>query len=160
MVEIDVRARGDSGVRTIELAAVAPTLPTDDGTGVAGVIAEKPPRRKGRSRVLEWALIGSGLGLGAVGGIVQGAGYAKNESLHSKDLDSPDFPYEERYQDEVRPMEIASYVLYGVGGAAVVAGVVTWFVRKPGGGDAKSGVFTVSPLPLRGSTGALMTWEF
>ena len=68
--------------------------------------------------------------------------------------------YNKAYQDQVRPKEIASYVLYGVGGAAVVAGVVTWFVRKPGRKDTKSTVFSVSPLPLPGGTGALMTLEF
>ena len=57
-------------------------------------------------------------------------------------------------------MEIASYVLYGVGGAAVVAGVVTWFVRKPGTTDSKTSAFTVAPLALPGGTGALMILDF
>ena len=161
MVEVDVRARGDSGVREIRLEAITPALTKGEGESHAeGTTVVKPAAPKKPTRVLEWTLLGSGLALGATGAIFQGLGYSKNESLRSKDKANADFPYEERYQDQVRPMEIASYVLYGVGGAAVVAGVVTWFVRKPGGKDAKSSVFSVSPLPLPGGSGALMTWEF
>ena len=161
-VELNIRARGDSGAREVRLEHISPLedpgLAEDDDT--RGDEVEEPPPPAKPKRTLEWALLGSGFALGAAGGILHGVGYAHNESLHSKDVASADFPYEERYQDQVLPMEIASYVIYGVGGAAVVAGVVTWFVRKPRSKDAQSSLFTFSPFPLRGGTGALMTLEF
>jgi len=174
-MDIDVRERGDSGMREIILATVEP----DKISGVGGLGPDhtgttiaKPAELKKHSRAFEWALIGSGLALGVTGGIFQAIGYAKNETLHSKYLDSTDYPmavdaksdYDKAYKEQVRPSEIASYVLYGVGGAAVVAGVVagvvTWFVRKPGGAGSKTSTFSVSPFSLPGGTGALMTLEF
>ena len=164
MVEVDVRVRGDSGVREIRLEAIARTsTPGEGGTVVVKPVAPRKP-----TRALEWTLLGSGLAVGITGAVFQGLGYAKNESLHSKYLDSGDYPvagdakslYDKAYQDQVRPKEIASYVLYGVGGAAVVAGVVTWLVRKPGTRTSKTSAFTVAPLSLSGGTGALVTLEF
>lgn len=153
-VEVDVRVRGDSGVREIRLATVETIV--------------KPAEPKKPSRGLEWALIGSGLALGAAGGIFHGIGYSKNEDIHTKYLDTTDYPdddeaqelYDEAYGNEVRPKKIAAYVLYGIGGAAIVAGAITWAVRKPVSGQAESAGFTVTPLALPGGTGALLSLEF
>jgi hypothetical protein len=171
-VEVDVRERGDSGMREIRLAAVETTIPPDGGSGgsgTGGTTIVKPAEPKKPSRGLEWALIGSGVALGVTGGIFHGIGYSKNEDLHDKYLNADDYPvadeaqnlYDDARGEQVRPKEIAAYVLYGVGGAAVVAGIVTWAVRKPGGRDERASGLTISPMLVPGSgTGALMTFEF
>jgi hypothetical protein len=171
-VEIDVRERGDSGMRDIRLAAIdSGRTPGGgkSGSGPTGTTIVKPVEPKMHSRAVEWALIGSGLALGVTGGIFHGIGYSKNEDLHDKYLNTEDYPIEEEAQmlyddareEKVRPKEIAAYVLYGVGGAAVLAGIVTWAVRKPGGTDERASGLTISPMLLPGSgTGAVMTFEF
>ena len=156
-LEIFVQKRGDSGMREIRLAAVA----------VHRRPVDRQPKKS--SRALEWALIGSGLALGVTGGIFHGLGYSKNEDLHQKYLNEENYSsaeqaqtlYDEARQEEVRPKEIAAYVLYGVGGAAVLAGIVTWAVRKPGRAGEKTSGVMVSPMLTAGSgTGALLTFEF
>ena len=171
MVEVDVRVRGDSGVREIRLEAIDPIRATGGGESHAGETSTtvlQPAAPKRPTRALEWTLLGSGLALGVTGAIFHGLGYSKNESLHSKYLDSSDYPvagdakslYDKAYQDQVRPKEITAYVLYGVGGAAVLAGVVTWFIPKSGNKSSKDSALTFVPLALPGGTGALMTLEF
>ena len=171
-VEVDVRERGDSGMREIRLAAVETTrTPNGGGTGsgTGGTTIVKPVEPKKPSRGLEWALLGSGLALGVTGGIFHGIGYSKNDDLHDRYLNADDYPvadeaqqlYDDARDEQVRPKEIAAYVLYGVGGAAVLAGIVTWAVRQPGGTDERASELTISPMLLPGSgTGALMTFEF
>ena len=173
-VEIDVRERGDSGMREIRLARIV----ADSTISPSGLLVDPLPGDhsaihiphsafKRPSRALKWTLLGSGLALGVTGGIFHGLGFSKNEDLHSKYLDSGDYPiaadaksaYDKAYQDQVRPKEMTSYVLYGIGGAAIVAGVVTWLVSEPVGNE-KSTAFSISPLPLQGGTGALMSFGF
>jgi hypothetical protein len=170
-VDVDVRERGDSGVREIRLAAVTPEKlpePVKASTDHSGTtIVSKPVETRKSSRALEWALIGSGLALGATGGIFHGLGYSKNEALHDKYADTDAYPdgaaaktfYDDAKAEEVRPKELAAYVLYGVGGAALVAGIITWAVRKPGG-DQNSAAFSISPLAMPGGSGAMMTFGF
>ena len=172
MVEIEVRQTGDSGVREIRLAAIVPDkIPMGENTGPDGAgagLIVKPAEPKEDSRALEWVLIGSGLALGVTGGIFHGLGYSRNEELDAEYSDAskheygPDAKtaYDAAFDDEVRPKQIAAYVLYGVGGAALVAGIVTWAVRKPGGESAEAVPVTVAPLTLPGGGGAMMTLEW
>jgi len=171
-VEIDVRERGDSGTREIVLTAVAAATPTG-GEGIRPDVGgpttvTKPAGPEKPSRAAEWTLIGSGLALGAAGAVFHGLAYSKNEDLHATYLDTDDYPdageakaaYDDARSDEVRPKEIAAYVFYGVGGAALVAGIVTWAVRKPDAADDRSAGFTVMPLVSPDCTGAMMTLEW
>ena len=172
-VEIDVRKTGDSGVREIRLAAAVPDkIPGGETTGPDGGGANlivKPAEPKKDSRALEWVLIGSGLALGVTGGIFHGLGYSRNEELDveysdaSKHEYGPDAKkaYDADFDDEVRPKQIAAYVLYGVGGAALVAGIITYAVRDPGRAEkAKGSALMLTPMGLPGGAGALMTFEF
>ena len=160
-IEIDVHELGDSGRREVRLAAVVPDRPP-------GTTIVKPVEPKKPSRALEWALIGSGLALGVTGGIFHGIGYSKNEALDKKYLNEANCPcgpeakkaYDAEFDDEVRPKQIGAYVLYGVGGAAFLAGVVTWAIRKPGQSKEPTSSI-VSPIALPGGGGgAMVTLEF
>ena len=168
-VEIDVREQGDQGFREIRLSAVQShriELAEPDG-GIAGPAVAKPASRKKPLRALEWTLVGSGLALGVTGAIFHGLGHAKNEDLHSKYSDVAAYPdaaaarslYKDARRKQVAPKELAAWSLYGIGGAALVAGVVTWVVRKPGRQE-KATAFSVTPLALPGGSGALMTIGF
>ena len=169
-VEIDVRERGDSGMREISLAAVEVIRPPDGGgtgMGTGGTTMVKPVEPKKPSRGLEWALIGSGLGLGVVGGVLHGVGYSRNEDLHDSYLNRSSYSardqakslYDSEFNEQVRPLQISAYVLYGVGGAALVAGMITWLVRDPVVGDKE---VDVSALPNIGPdhVGAVVQWTF
>jgi hypothetical protein len=183
--EIDVRERGDAGARQIVLAAVQSEVPTapppepggttvaggEPGPGLAGSGAgiTKPLEvEAGSSHVLEWALMGAGLGLGIAGGVLQGVAYSDNEDLYSKYSDTKHFPdgdegkrqYDAEYGDEIRPKKIAAGVLFGVGGAAVAAGAVLWVIREPRRQAEGGEPVSLAPLCLPQGGGAVMTWEW
>ena len=107
--------------------------------------------------------------MGVTGGVFHGIGYSINEDLHAKYLDTTEYQnkegakaaYDGARNEEVRPIEAAAYVFYGLGGVAVVAGIVTLAVRKPGGATGKDSGVTVSPMLMPGrGPGAMMTLEF
>ncbi|MBM4372885.1 MAG: hypothetical protein FJ098_14625 [Deltaproteobacteria bacterium] len=167
---LDVRERGDSGQREVRLAAVVPPVEIGEKDGAARpdghlVVTEKPVEPTRGSRTLEWVLLGSGLALGATGGILHGVGYARNETLYDDYLkktgEDAQSRYDDAYADEVRPKEISAYVLYGVGGAAVLTSVILWAVRDPGARDAEAGTAVeVLPIGLPGGGGAMMSLEW
>jgi len=169
-VEIDVRKTDDSGMREIRLAGVVPDGPSlpDSTIDHRPSTIVKPAEPKKPSRGLEWALLGSGLALGVTGAIFHGLGYSRNEELDAEYSDPSKHPYgpdakkeyDAAFRDDVRPKKVTAYVLYGVGGAALVAGIVTWAVRKPGGESGSAAPVTVVPLTLPGGAGAMMTLEF
>lgn len=172
-VEVEIGASGGPARMEITLVGVAPVKETAGGSKIGGgsgggIVVSKPAEGKKPSRAVEWTLIGSGLAMGAAGAIFHGLGYSRNEELDTEHLDKSKHPYgpdakkayDADFDDEVRPKEIAAYVLYGVGGAALVAGIITYAVRKPGGESTGSGPLTVVPLTLPGGGGAMMTLEW
>ena len=172
-VEVVVRAGGGQARMEIALVAVAPVKETAGGSKAGGgsgggLLVSKPAEREKPSRAVEWTLIGSGLALGTAGAIFHGLGYSRNEELDAEYSDDEKHPYgpdakkeyDAAFDDEVRPKEIAAYVLYGVGGAAVLAGIITYAVRKPAKGDKQRSEVNVIPIGLPGGAGALMMFEF
>ena len=138
-VQIDVRERGDQGTREIKLDAIAPepkpppVVATEDPGETPGTTGiTKPVEPKKESGALGWVLTGSGAAVGLTGGILQFLADSRNEELHDKYMNKTDYPngeeakllYDADYEDEVRPKRMTAFVLYGVGGAAMVAGVV------------------------------------
>ena len=170
-VALDVRETGDRGVREIRLAAVEPLIPVEAVPDVE--LAKNGPdvidkSAKPRSDILEWTLVGSGLALGVTGVIFHGLGYSRNGELDTEYSDASKHPYgpaaktayDAAYDDEVRPKKIVAYALYGVGGAALVSGIIIWAVRSPGGNPDGSAPLTLAPLTPPGGAGAMMTLEF
>jgi tetratricopeptide (TPR) repeat protein len=136
-------AAGQTLVEKPEIAPVKEEIKMPDTT-VRPVVTAKPAEKPRKSfKGAQWGLLGGGLGVVVVGGILQIAGYSKNKSLHE------DYPsdvssyyvyqanqkaYQEAYDDEVKPLKVASIALYCTGGVAAAAGAI-WLLadaaRKP-----------------------------
>jgi len=151
-----------------------------DGAGTSGdgpTTVAQPLGTEGPSRTAEWTLIGSGAAMTVAGAIFYGLAYSKNENLHDKYLDSDDYPdpveakasYDDARGEQVEPKETASYILLGVGSAALVAGVVTWVINDGGTGStrrdggietSRSSGFLVSPFATPDAAGALFSTQW
>lgn len=114
-----------------------------------------------------WALVGGGATVALVGGVLSIAANARNEGLYDK-YTGEDYEgmggqarqelYDAEYDDDVRPKKIASYVLYGVGGAAAVAGAIV-LILDAQKKKTRSGV-SVAPWMGGEATGAVLSLEF
>ena len=126
------------------------------------VVQESPPEASDASRVawppaVEWTLIGSGAALSIVAGVIHGLALSRNDELHDLYGAKASYPdgsvakvlYDAAYDEQVRPKENTAYVLYGVGGAAVVTGVILMVVREGTGASDTGGAVNVSAVPVR-----------
>ena len=97
----------------------------------------EPAAEKTDSRLLEWVLIGSGVGLIAVGGVVNIWGKQAESDLDARYPNDPSLPgfssfeakYGVDYDDEVLPKLVGAYALYGVGAVALATGAVLYLIR-------------------------------
>ncbi|MBM4355859.1 MAG: hypothetical protein FJ109_19075 [Deltaproteobacteria bacterium] len=143
-----------------------PSGPVEGGAGdhrPLTIVQTAEPKPK--SKALEWALIGSGGAVAVAGGIFHGVAHSKNEDLygdykHSADPSAAKKKYDAAYDDDVLPKEIAAYVMYGVGGAAVVTGVIIMAVRHARSDGEEPSSPSVVPMPIPDGAGAMMTVEF
>lgn len=136
-VEVPTPAVSDSG------GPVAPVLPPGGVEAEADAVPAD-------YRVIQWALIGAGAGMIVCGGVLTALGYVQNESLISNhepkegasntDVQNAQDAYEDAFASEVEPFAIASYVLYGAGGAAAIGGLV-WMLTDPGPAGSRGDVF-------------------
>lgn len=110
-----------------------------------------------------WGLIGGGAALLAGGGAMTVMAIGKDNDLADKydkpgATDADVAAYEDDFDSEVRPLANTSYVLYGLGGAALAAGVtflVLHFADRP---DDTPMPIAVTPMP--GGMALTTTWEF
>lgn len=175
LVQIDVQARGDQGVHEIKLVAIVPQPepPADieggepgESHSITGITKPAEPKRE--SNALAWVLAGSGAAVAMTGGVLQLLADSRNETLHDKYMDKAVYQdgavakglYDSDYEEEVQPKRIGAFVLYGVGGAAVVAGAVLLAVSDDPKGDGPESTVAVTPVPLPGGAGAMMSLEF
>jgi hypothetical protein len=142
-------------IRLVPVAPVAPgggVLPGEPGTTVSA-----PLEGGRRAGALEWALYGTGAALGAGGAALHLLAWDRNEDLHDrfKGETGGKAGYDAAYEDEVQPRLTAAWVLYGVGGAVLVSGLVVSLVSGQGETSSeRSGSVSVVPLVLPGGTGA------
>ena len=68
--------------------------------------------------------------------------------------------WKNRIERKVTPMQISSYALWGIGGAAAAASAVLSGLDLAGDGDADSSVQTVQPWALPGGAGLTTTFTF
>lgn len=144
-----------------------------DGTVTIGAVAEP---EKAPSKVGPIVVLASGVGFVAAGAILQIVGASKegdvyarykpgawggagDPATHNEAVHAAQAEYEAAYSDEVQPFKTTSYVLYGVGGAAAVAGAV-WLALQSGGSEKDKGQITVAPLVARDLVGASVGFEF
>ena len=120
------------------------------------------------SKALGWALAGAGVGIGFTGGILQAVANSTNDDLHEKYSSKDNYPdgvaaknlYDADYEDEVRPKRTTAFVLYGVGGAATIAGVVLLLLDKNENAGRLNSAMTVTPVVFEGGAGAMMSFGF
>ena len=157
---------GATVVETPALAQkVAAKAPEPDGDGNGTTIVARPEEKKkgAGAEVTKWALFGGGLALVVVGGILNGASYSKNEDLHDKyppDSAVHKEAYNSAYDDEVKPLSTAAYVLYGVGAAAAAAGGVWVIVDAVKAAPKRATGVSMAPMLGAGTAGAMVGWEF
>lgn len=121
--------------------------------------------------IIRWALLGGGLALVGVGGLLHYTAYTKNQDLRKKypadqNLGQTEFEknakeYEKQFEDEVVPLRIASYALYGVGAGAAIAGGILVFVQtRHDRAKNKESQFHITPMPLVKGSGIAIQWIF
>lgn len=123
----------------------------------------KEAEEDGGGRTLEWSLLGSGLVLAVAGGIFHGVAYLDNEDLKAKYSDETNYPcgavakrlYDQEYDDLVQANAIIAYVLYGVGGGVVLAGLLLLDATSNGGAGEE---YLVAPMVLPGGGGASVSF--
>ncbi len=127
---------------TVKIVLVAKKIdrPSKDPT----VVGTSAPTDAGKPAVRKipgwkWALLGGGLALAAGGGATWMVGWDKGNSLNDEfsghvapgQVAARKAKYDQRWEDEVTPLQLSSYVLWGVGGAAAVAGLVLLLTDGP-----------------------------
>jgi len=115
----------------VTLEAEPPTVIPEKPVAVPLVVKKPQPRTSGQA--WKWSLFGGGLGLVAVGAILQVVAYNKDQDLRE------DYPgdvtnftewqanqkgYQDGFNDDVKPMAYGAYAMYGIGGAAAATGLV------------------------------------
>ncbi len=126
---------------------------------------EKPPAPKGRA--WKWSLVGGGMGLVAVGAVLQVVAYNNDQQLR-KDFpgDAADYTvwqanregYQDGFNSDVKPLAYSAYALYGIGGAAAATGltllIMDW--TKP----AADSAVHIAPVATPGMYGLSIDLDF
>jgi hypothetical protein len=164
-VEVKAGAAQQSVEVRLEQARPPEVVPRFEGTAKA----VRPAKNKGKTKALAWAIFGGGLALAATGGILQGVAYGADQrlkedypadaSLSKEEFDNNEKKYDEGFASDVQPKLVAAYVLYGVGGAATLAGLVGAIIqaRKAPGPRDKTSVRLV-PMLAPGTIGAALAF--
>ena len=130
--EIPIRAHELDRDRLVMVALVPvpPTVIPEKPVAVP-LVVEKPPARDG-GQAWKWSLFGGGMGLVAVGAILQVVAFDKDQQLR-KDYpgDVTDITvwqanrksYQDGFNNDVKPMVYGAYAMYGIGGAAAATGL-------------------------------------
>lgn len=138
--------------------------PEKTPTGTPVTVTARPQATRSDSGWWKWTVLGSGVALIAVGAGVQVAGFGKDRDLRDQYPADQGLPeaqfvanaqaYKDAFADEVKPLRTTSYVLYGVGAAATVAGAI--LLLWPEKAENK-GSLTLLPAP--GNNGFGFTFE-
>lgn len=162
-VDVDVRAQGDSGGREIRLMALAAVVDPGKADGQDGAHPSLVEESTGLvDRTPEWVLLGGGAAAIATGGILQWLAYSHNEELY-KDLKAAtdsgaQSRYDKSYDSDVWPKELSAYILYGVGGAALITSAVLWMMRDPDSTESPGVTMDLFPVPGGGYGGVSVVW--
>jgi hypothetical protein len=110
--------KGDEAAgETAQPVPVAPPAPAQDEDGGKG------------KRVWTWVFLGAGAAIVAGGGITGGISMSREKDLKSDCVDKQCPESREGDADSIRAMNLTADILYGVGAAAIVTGIVLAFVE-------------------------------
>jgi len=137
----------------------ATKMPGDEGEtdsipsrGPAG-IADSKDDDEGFGNGWKWTLVGVGTAAAVAGGILQYGAHSNELELHEKyKVASQQAGYNSDFEAQVRPKLTGAYILYGVGGAAILTGLVALAVGD-GEDPSDKKLSLLSPLLMPGHTG-------
>lgn len=114
-----------------------------EGSAGGGGVSASQQVSSGNTPAIVTTVMGAALVLG--GGLLHFLAYSEEDSLASKypssGVDYATFvnnrsAYNQGYEDKVEPLNLSAYVLYGLGGAALVGGL-SWLIWGDSGGGAE-----------------------
>jgi tetratricopeptide (TPR) repeat protein len=126
---------------TEAVVTVAGGKTDDDARENRGAAADNA--KQGGERVWTWVALGVGAAAGITGGVLGGVALSTKNEVDAECVDQHCPPTRESDGDKVRTLALTADVLYGVAGAAVITGIVLFFV-EPGLGQED----TVAVAPL------------
>ena len=154
-------------------ARAAVKVPPKDPPDDPPPIVEPPPPSSRWARVpaWKWALLGVGAAAVIGGGVTYGVADARLSDLrtdfrrdHPSGSRTPasrpsiEAAWDDAVASDVQPLEVSSYVLWGVGGAAVVTGAVLVSLELLGDEPPAPGIPTLAPAAA--GQGLLLNWTF
>jgi tetratricopeptide (TPR) repeat protein len=124
-----------AGGQRVELKVEAGGEPViGDDTG--GAPEPTPAADDGPERVWTWVMLGVGGAAGIAGGVIGGVSMSREADLKSK-CESQHCPASEKGEaDTLERMNLTADILYGVAAAAVVTGIILFFVEPDDEGEA------------------------
>jgi len=170
---LDIPALGAPGVFVVKLEKepdIAKAAPPKPAAQIEPLPADKPHPAKGPVVTTgpepddgqSWGPVITASGgalLLVAGGVVQYMGYSKNQDLLDRypqgTKDYNEFvknseEYDAAFESDVAPLQATSYVLYGVGAAAVIGGAA-WLLLDSG--DGSPAPVTIAPMAAPGAVG-------
>ena len=162
-------------IREGETTVEKPALAQETAEKTPKPIAPPVEKREGKHakgqqpEIWKWLLLGGGLAVAGAGGILQYVGYSNNQNLREtypadQSLSEEQFDYNEQsyksgYSEDVAPMKTASFVLYGLGGAAAATGAVLLVLDALDSGRGARPA-SITPLPVGNGCGMAIEWTF
>jgi hypothetical protein len=116
-----------------------------------------PPAVSPANKIGPWVLIGIGAGAVIGGGACTGLAYSQYGDFEKLPQNSPKIP---GMKDEIQAKETASFVLYGVGGASIIGGLVWYFVAGRAPAASASGIEFAPVAPIGSDAGGTVTWKW
>jgi len=131
-----------------------------------GTITRPATEPRSARKVAGWAMVGGGAAVVVGGFACHLAAYSRNENLKEQYPDGTEGSkvppqavedYNSAYDEDVRPVSTAAWILYGAGGAAAVAGAVLLVLDAADGGKSTA---HVAPLfaPEGAGIGVSIAW--
>ena len=149
-----------------QAVVVKPPQKIPPATGPTTITAA--PEEKRRFKWEPWSLVATGGALIIGGTVMQLVAWSRNEDLLSSYPMEPETyakflenkaAYEGAFENDVKPLRTTSFILYGVGGAAALAGGIWLLVDRPKDRGRSRGL-TLAPMAVPGGAGALVNFDF
>jgi hypothetical protein len=124
--ELVTVAGGQRIVATIEGAEPGDVEP---GGVEPGPSPGPQPSTEGGERIWTWVFLGSGAAIAIAGGVIGGVSMSREKSLLEDCADGHCPPSDREEGDAIKKLSLTADVLYGVGAACLVTGIILFFVE-------------------------------